>query len=373
MISRHTLFIFLSFLIVLSSCSSERKKEAEQAQKKGGAHPPTRADAYIVKTQLLADKLETPGTLLSNQETEIHSEVAGRITGIYFKEGSFVNKGALLIKLNDADLQAQRRKSMTQIQVAEQNLNRSQQLLKIGGISRQDYETSELTLSSARADLAVTNTQIEKTNIRAPFSGKLGLRMVSTGAYVSPQTVLTTISQLNQMKLDFTVPERYIPQIKLGQFVIFSVEGDNRTYSAKIVATQSNITENTRTLQVRASVQGDQSGLIPGNFAKVTINFDPNPNAIMIPSQAIVPQARGKRVYLYNGGKAKAVDVTTGLRDSVNVQIVTGLKPGDTVLLTGLLSLKPDAKVILGRVVNGTKQPGGKRDSTKAAAGKHAK
>ncbi|MER3471645.1 MAG: efflux RND transporter periplasmic adaptor subunit [Chitinophagaceae bacterium] len=371
---RHPLFLVLPLLILITSCdSSERKKEAEQKQKGGGVRPPARADAYIVKTQLLTDKLETPGSLLSNQETEIHPEVAGRITGIYFKEGSFVNKGALLVKLNDADLQAQRKKIETQIRVAQQNLNRSEKLLKIGGISKQDYENTELTLSSAKADLAVTNTQIEKTNIRAPFSGKLGLRLVSSGAYVSTQTALTTISQLNQMKIDFTVPERYIPQIKLGQFVNFTVEGNNRTYAAKIVATQSKIMENTRSLQVRAAVQGSQSGLTPGNFAKVIINFEPNPNAIMIPTQAIVPQARGKRVYLYNRGKAKAVDVTTGLRDSANVQVLTGLKPGDTILVTGLLTVRPDAKVNLGRVLNGTQQPKQKGDSTKVTIAKQTK
>lgn len=371
---RHTFFIGFSFLLVFTSCgSSERKKEVTtaQGQGKGGNRPPTRADVYIVKTSLLADQLETPGTILSNQETEIHPEVAGRITGLYFKEGSNVGRGALLVKLNDADLQAQKRKILTQIRVAEQNLNRSQQLLKIGGISRQDYETTELTLSSARADLAVTNTDIEKTNIRAPFSGKLGLRLVSTGAYVSTQSVLTTISQMNQLKIDFTVPERYIPQIKLGQFVNFTVEGDARKYAAKISATQSNITENTRTLQVRATVQGDQKGLTPGNFAKVIINFEPNPNAIMIPTQAIVPQARGKRVFVYHGGKAKAVDVTTGQRNEDNIQVLTGLNPGDTILVTGLLSVKPDAKVNLGRVVNGTKQPG--KDSTKATAPNQSK
>jgi len=270
-------------------------------------------------------------------------------------------------------LQAQRKKIETQIRVAQQNLNRSEKLLKIGGISKQDYENTELTLSSAKADLAVTNTQIEKTNIRAPFSGKLGLRLVSSGAYVSTQTALTTISQLNQMKIDFTVPERYIPQIKLGQFVNFTVEGNNRTYAAKVVATQSKIMENTRSLQVRAAVQGSQSGLTPGNFAKVIINFEPNPNAIMIPTQAIVPQARGKRVYLYNRGKAKAVDVTTGLRDSANVQVLTGLKPGDTILVTGLLTVRPDAKVNLGRVLNGTQQPKQKGDSTKVTIAKQTK
>jgi membrane fusion protein (multidrug efflux system) len=359
-IFRFSIYI-VSLFFITTSCNSDRKNEAQQQQKGGGAgaRPPVRADAYIVTTKLLLDNIEIPGTLVSNETTEIHPEVAGRITGIYFKEGAFVNKGALLVKLNDADLQAQKQKLQVQLKVAEANENRSAQLLKIQGISRQDYEAQALQVTNVNADLAVIQTQIEKTNIRAPFSGKLGLRLVSLGAFISPTTTLTTISQMNQLKIDFTVPERYIPQVALGQYVNFVVDGVNKTYSARVTATEPNITQNTRTLQVRATVQGSSAGLVPGNFAKVTLNFEPDPNAIVVPTQAIIPQARGKKVYLYDNGKARFVDVSTGLRDSANVQILTGLKAGDTVLITGLLALKPDAKVNLGRIVNGTKQPGG--------------
>ncbi|MGZ3949479.1 MAG: efflux RND transporter periplasmic adaptor subunit, partial [Flavisolibacter sp.] len=275
--------------------------------------------------------------------------------------------GALLVKLNDADLQAQKRKLLVQLQVARQNENRSEQLLKIQGISKQDYEAVALQVTNVNADLAVVETQIEKTNLRAPFTGKLGLRMVSVGAYVSPTTVITTMSQPNQLKLDFTVPERYINQISNGKFVNFKIDGSDRTYAAKVMATESNITQDTRTLQVRATVTGTTAGLVPGNFAKVTLDFQPDPNAIVIPSQAIIPQARGKKVYMYSGGKAKFVDVTTGIRDSANVQITSGLEAGDTVLITGLLALKPDAKVMLGKVINGTKMPGNatSKDSTR--------
>ena len=361
----------LALVFSISSCGSSSKKDPQQQPKGGpdgaGNRPPVRADAYIVRTKLLLDNIEIPGSLVSNETTEIHPEVAGRITGIYFKEGGFINKGALLVKLNDADLQAQKRKLLVQLQVARQNENRSEQLLKIQGISKQDYEAVALQVTNVNADLAVVETQIEKTNLRAPFTGKLGLRMVSVGAYVSPTTVITTMSQPNQLKLDFTVPERYINQISNGKFVNFKIDGSDRTYAAKVIATESNITQDTRTLQVRATVTGTTAGLVPGNFAKVTLDFQPDPNAIVIPSQAIIPQARGKKVYMYSGGKAKFVDVTTGIRDSANVQIMSGLKAGDTVLITGLLALKPDAKVMLGKVVNGTKMPGNanSKDSTR--------
>ena len=364
------LLFSISFLI--GSCSSDDKKDAQQPSRGAGgpggagARPPVRADAFIVRTKLLLDNIEISGSLVSNESTEIHPEVAGRITGIYFKEGSFVNRGSLLVKLNDADLQAQKRKLMVQLQVARQNEQRSEQLLKIQGISRQDYEAMALQVSNVNADLAVIQTQIEKTNIRAPFSGKVGLRMVSVGAFISSTTVISTISQPNQLKLDFTVPERYINQVDYGKIVNFKIDGTDRMYAAKVIATESNITQDTRTLQVRAAVQGTTAGLVPGNFAKVTLNFEPDPNAIVIPSQAIIPQARGKKVYVYDNGKAKFIDVTTGIRDSANVQITSGLNVGDTVLITGLLAIKPEGKVMLGKVVNGNSP----RSSTGKAEGK---
>jgi membrane fusion protein (multidrug efflux system) len=362
------IYFFASFIFLLS-CNSDKKKEAAQNQRAGGSQrPPVRAEAMTVSATTLLDNIEIPGTIVANETTEIHPEVSGLITGIYFKEGAYVNKGATLFKLNDADLQAQLRKLQVQAKIAGQNENRSEELLKIGGISRQDYETTQLGVSNTSADISIIRTQIAKTVIRAPFSGKVGFRMVSVGAYVSPASVMTTISQTNNLKMDFTVPEKYIPQIKNGQFVNFKVDGTAKNYTGRIVATESNITETTRTMQVRAAVQGDAGGLTPGGFAKVVLNFAPDPNAIMIPTQAVIPQARGKKVYLYQGGVAKFVDVETGIRDSASVQITKGLKVGDTVLLTGLLSLRPEAKVVLanlnGKPMQSKQKPA---DSTKTA------
>lgn len=362
------------FVILLISCSSTERKEAGGQQRSGapggpgggGQRPPTRAEAIVVKSTSLMDNIEVPGTVVAAEATEIHPEIAGLITGIYFREGSVVGKGTTLFKLNDADLQAQLRKLQVQQKIASQNENRSAELLKIGGISQQDYETTQLQVSNTAADIAITRAQIAKTVVRAPFTGKVGLRMVSVGAYVSPTTVMTTISEVGQMKIDFTVPEKYIPQIKSGRFVNFTISGSPTKYTARIAATESNVTENTRTLQVRAIVQGTNAGLTPGAFAKVQLSFDPNPNAIVIPSQAVVPQARGKKVYLYNDGVAKFVDITTGVRDSANVEITSGLKVGDTVLLTGLLSLRPEGKVNLSKLNGkpvGNRQPAA--DTTK--------
>jgi membrane fusion protein, multidrug efflux system len=348
---RSIISLCLLLIFILSACSSDRKKEAA-AQQKGTKPPPPKVTAFVVQTQTISDVLEVPGTIVAEDATEIHPEVSGRIVSLNLREGAYVGKGAVLAKLYDGDLQAQKRKLQVQLQIAQQTLSRQEQLVKIGGISKEDFAAAGLQVSNLRADLDIINTAIAKTVIRVPFSGKLGLKAISTGAYVTPQSIIATIQKTSELKIDFSLPEKYANQIRNGQFVNFTIEGSERAYSAVISATQAGIEQTTRSLMVRASVRGETAGLTPGNFAKVTLRFEPNPNALMIPSQAIIPQARGKKVVVYRNGQANFVDVETGVRDSALVQITEGLNKGDTVVITGLLSVKPDAKITVTKVVN---------------------
>jgi membrane fusion protein, multidrug efflux system len=346
--------IIVSLISFLTpSCASKRKKEVTVQQKGGGNRPPApRVDAFVVQTETISESIEIPGTLVADDATEIHPEVSGRITGLYIREGAYVDKGAVLARLYDGDLQAQKRKLEVQLKIAQQTEERHEQLVKIGGISKQDYELTSLQVSNLRADLDIINTSIAKTVVRAPFSGKLGLKDISVGAYVTPQSVIATIQKTNDLKLDFNVAEKYTSQIRKGQYVNFRVEGSERPYTAVISATEANIAQETRSLMVRATVKGDATGLVPGNFAKVRLSFEPDPNALMVPTQAIIPQARGKKVVLYRNGTATFTDVTTGVRDSSMVQIVSGLNKGDTVVVTGLLSIKPEAKITIKNIIN---------------------
>ena len=337
--------------VMMAACSNDRKKEAE-SQQKAGPRPPAKVDGYIVQTKILSESIEIPGTIVADQSTEIHPEVSGRIISLNVREGAYVGKGAVLAKLYDADLQAQKRKLEVQLKMAQQTEDRYNQLQKIGGISKQDYDVTVLQVSNIRADLSIIQTEIAKTVVRAPFSGKLGLKKVSTGAYVTPVSVITTIQKTSGLRIDFNVPEKYTSLIKKGQYVNFTVGGNERSYSAIVIATESAIAEATRSLTIRALVKGDETGLVPGGFAKVKLSFAPNEAALMIPTQAIIPQARGKKVYVYKNGQAEFIDVVTGVRDSASVQITAGLAKGDTVIVTGLLGLKPDDKVSIKRITN---------------------
>ncbi|MFT3981467.1 MAG: efflux RND transporter periplasmic adaptor subunit [Ferruginibacter sp.] len=348
------LLLVLASAILFSACGKKDKKDEKPggaaSGKAGGAPPPSKVEGWVVRTTPLSDNLELPGSLLANESTPINPEISGRLTYLNINEGKTVGKGALLAKIYDGDLKAQLNKLQIQARVQEQTARRYEELLKIQGVSQQEYDLAKLEISNLQADMAIVRSNIMRTEIRAPFSGTLGLKQISPGSYVTPATVLTTIRQNSVLKIDYTLPERYSNKIETGKPISFTVEGSEKVYNAKIIATESGVSEENRSLNVRAQVTNNDGKLLPGQFVKVRTNFDPDPNAIMVPSQAIIPQARGKKVAVYRNGIADFVDVETAARDSATVQVVSGLKVGDTIITTGLMSLKPKAKVQLGKV-----------------------
>ncbi|HEU4861731.1 MAG TPA: efflux RND transporter periplasmic adaptor subunit [Chitinophagaceae bacterium] len=342
-------------LIILSSlflsCGSKKKNATATTTSTQQQQQSISADALIVSTQPLSADIEIPGTILAGETTEIHPEISGRVVQLNVREGTFVGKGALLAKLYDGDLQAQLRKLEVQLKIAEQTEDRQGQLLKIQGISQQEYDLSLLQVSNLKADINIVREAVRKTEIRAPFSGKLGLRNISPGAFVTPATIVTTISQVSQLKIQFNVPEKYGSQLKNGQPVNFMVDGSTKTFTANIIAAEVKMDENTRSLAIRALVKDSDPALIPGVFAKVRIILGKNEDAILIPTIVVQPLGRKKLVYLYKGGKSIPADITTGVRDSSKVQVLTGLNVGDTVITTGLLFLRPGADVKLKNIV----------------------
>jgi len=340
-------FSFLFLSAIISSCGGSDKKAETAAPPKP---PVQKVEGYIVKTMLISDVAELPGSIIANETTEIHSEISGRLVYLNINEGRTVGKGALLAKIFDGDLQAQLKKLHVQLSVAEQTVKRMGELLKIGGVSQQEYDLSVLQVNTIRADMDIVRTNISRTEIRAPFSGSLGLKNVSAGAYITPATTLTTIRQNSQLKLDFTLPEKFTSSIRVGQLVDFTVDGNPKKYTARVMATETGLEENTRSMNIRAVITNNDGKLLPGIFARVISDFNADPNGLMIPSQSILPQARGKKVVLYHGGKALFTDVTTGIRDSSMVQVITGLKAGDTIITTGLMGIKPDAKIELSKI-----------------------
>ncbi len=345
-----TVILLIAGIIVYNKVI-KAKPDASKAMagKPGGAAPKLNADVYVVRSQNLDNTLFASGTLLANEEVELKPEVSGRIVMLNIKEGQVVSKGTLLLKLNDADLQAQLRKLKMQTEPASKTEQRLKQLLAINGIGQQDYDIALTQYNNILADIDLLQAQIEKTEIRAPFTGKIGLKSVSQGAYVTQGLVIASLQQINPLKVDFSLPEKYVSEVKQGEELHMTVDGFKEEFTAKIAAVEPKIDEATRTLRVRALVNNSKAQLYPGSFAKIDLNIKSS-DALMVPTNAIIPEARGKKVFVVKEGKATPVMVETGFRNENQIQVMTGLKAGDTVLVSSIMMVKPGADVKIGKV-----------------------
>jgi membrane fusion protein (multidrug efflux system) len=341
--------IAVLFAVVFALSCKEEKKPGAMAGGPSNAGP-LPVEARLIQPSSISETIEVTGTIQPFESTEIRPEISGRLVVLNIQEGATVGKGQLLAKIFDGDLQAQLKKLQVQLAIAVKTEERQRELVKIGGISQQDYDLSLLSVNNLNADIELTRVNIGKTEIRAPYAGKLGLKNVSPGAFVSPTNILTTISQVGQLKIEFSIPEKYSAQIRKGMDVDFQIEGSPNTYRAAISATESAVEENTRNLRIRAIIRNPDAYLTPGNFAKVSIIMGRNENAIMIPSMAVIPVARGKQVVVLKDGKPLFTNIVTGLRDSTMVQVTEGLKQGDTLITTGLLFIRPDSKIKVTKV-----------------------
>ncbi|MBA2422681.1 MAG: efflux RND transporter periplasmic adaptor subunit [Chitinophagales bacterium] len=312
-------------------------------QKKGGG--PILAEYKIITDTSLTYKLQTTGSIRANEQVDIVSELPGKITKIYFKEGSTVKRGALLFKLDDASLQAQKKKLEVSASLPLENERRIKVLLDKGGTSQQEYDEALNNLQTIQSDLELIKVQLEKTEIRAPFSGKVGLRNVSEGAYVSANTILTSLQDINKIKIDFSLPEKYAAIIRMDQKILFIVENDTQQFTATIAATEPAVDPSTRALMVRAISGNGEGKLIPGTSTTISIDLNESDSTIMVPTSALIPQSTGFSAYIIREGKAVARVIKTGYRDENNVQVLHGLDRGDTLITTNILMLRPQVEV----------------------------
>lgn len=336
-------------VVVYSACNS-KKPEGPGGGQGRRARAPMLVEGFLVQTSAISEEVEVPGTLLPFEETKIRSEVSGRIVQLNLEEGTVVPKGFMLAKLFDLDLQAQLKKLEVQLQISVKTVQRQRELLAINGISQQDFDLAALNVDNLKADIQSTKISIAKTEIRAPYEGQIGLRSVSMGAYVSPADIITVLRDVKQLKLEFSVPEKYAKSLVKAYLVKFRVDGGRQDHKATVMATEGNVEQTTRTLKVRALVDEKHPELVPGIFARVNLELGNDAKALMLPTQAIIPQARNKRVILFRKDSAIFRVVETGIRDSSFVQITKGLSDGDTVITTGLMALRPGAKVKISKV-----------------------
>ncbi len=333
------LLILLTFCLIFIGC---RKKKPEEPNKKGDQ--PVIVDVIIAGNQSISSTVEANGSIIANEFVELHPEVSGRITYLNIPEGTSVAKGTILARINDADLQAQLNKSKVQLELAEKTEERLAKLLTIKGINQSDYDIALNQVNSLKADLAYTQVLIDKTVLKAPFSGLIGLRQISQGAYISPTTIIATMQQVDKLKVDFTVPEEYSAIIRKGSVVEVAVEGQNNARcKAVVIAREPQVNQTTRNLLIRASLSNCTAN--PGTFAKVYFKAGSARNSILIPTNAIIPDDKNKKIVVVKGGKANYVVVETGVRKEDVVEITSGLSIGDSVVVDGVLFARPDKPV----------------------------
>jgi membrane fusion protein (multidrug efflux system) len=311
---------------------------------KGGGSTPVRV--AVLKTERLGDRISSVGTILPNERIDVRTEISGRVREIHFKEGGRVKKGDLLVKIDDRELAAQLARAKSELEISKKENERQTDLYQQRVSSQREYDTAANNLGVAQAEFDLISVQINKTSIRAPFEGVVGLRSVSEGEYITPTSLITTLLEDRPVKVDFTVPERFAGSIQKGDIVHFTVEGTTRVFDATVYALESIIDPETRSLGVRATSPNTDGALVPGAFAEVEVLM-PERDAVTVPSFTLVPELRGQHVFLYHGGKARSVVVTTGLRTEDRVEITKGVAPGDTLITSGILQLKPGAPVTI--------------------------
>jgi membrane fusion protein (multidrug efflux system) len=287
------------------------------------------------------DKIYASGTLIANEEVEIRNEIPGKVTAILFKEGTKVKKGDLLLTLYDDDLLAQLKKLELQQDILSKTEERQKDLLSIKGISQQEYDLSLNELNSLKADVELIQTNLSKTKIKAPFDGIIGLKTISSGAYIPVNTRITTIQAIDPIKLEFALPERYRSMISENTEIHFTTESAKGIFKGKTYAFEPKIDLQTRSVLVRAVCENKESKLFPGAFANIEIPLKKVEDAILIPTQALIPELKGQKVFVAKDGKANKVDVKTGMRNDSAIQIINGISEGDTVLITGIMQMRP--------------------------------
>lgn len=323
----------------------ENKDDSENSKGKSDKKNPIAVNGIVVQPQNFDNNLSLSGSIEANEQVEIRSEVSGIVESINFKEGSNVSKGQLLLKVNDSELRAQLSQTTTKEKLAAENERRAKLLLQKEAISQEEYDISRAEYASAKAQSQLIKAQIAKTSVRAPFSGKIGLRSISQGTYITPTVLVAKLVNIEKVKISFSIPEKYAAQVKMGSIIDINVSGSTKKYTAKIYAIEPEVEITTRTLKIRAIADNVDGKLFPGTFADVKLPLSTINDAIVVPTESIVPVQEGKKVFILNMGKAKEMMVEATTRTDSSILILSGLNAGDTLITSGVMSLKNDTPV----------------------------
>ncbi len=338
--------VILVIIIVPRWLNNTPPAEGEPvAPKKGAGNMALPVNVYIAAPSDLSNGIRSVGTLVANEEVDLTSETAGKVIKIYFREGTHVKKGDLLAKINSEDIVAQLERAEAQIKLLGDQLERQRILLEKDAVSRESFDKVQTDYNMIAADISLYKARIEKTEVRASFNGIVGFRYASEGSFVQPGTKIARLVDNSSLKVEFSIPEKYISLHLMGRDVAFQIEGFPQVFHAKVYAVDPKVETKTRTIALRAQYDNARELLLPGMFAAVTLITSQSSHAIQVPTEAVVPEMEGKSVWVVRKGKATPTRIETGVRSEAMVEVVSGLAPGDSVITTGLMQLRPDMAV----------------------------
>lgn len=319
----------------------DKKESAAGPAAAGPRNAKLAVEVVVLQPSKLENKLVVTGGVLANESLELRSETSGKITELRFKEGSAVKRGDLLLKINDEEIAAELEKQIYNRKLNEDNEFRQRKLLEKDAISQEEYDNALNRLNTTLADIKLLSAQLEKTRVKAPFDGTIGLRYVSEGAYITPATSIAMLYNTSPAKIEFAIPGRYSTQVSVNKKILFTIESDATVFEGYVYAIEPRIDPATRTLTIRAQADNKSGKLLPGQFVKVELILDSVNDAILAPTEAVIPEQGGKKVFIVENGKAKEVRVQTGIRTNTELEVIDGLKAGDSLITTGILQLRP--------------------------------
>lgn len=331
---------------MLAACT---KSDAEPRRDARKGPPAARVEVTEVRTGPLDRSWSAVGSLKANESVIVRPEIAGRIARMGFEEGQRVAMGAPLFELDDSVFLAQIAQAKANLDLSSRNAKRAEELFARGLISASDRDASRASLAANEAALRLSRAQAAKTVIQSPFAGRAGLRSAAIGDYVNPGQDLVVVEDLDRMKLEFRLPELALPDIAVGQPVEVELDAwPGQTFAAQLYALDSRVADDTRSIAARARLDNPDGRLRPGMFARVTLVVSRKADAVLIPEQALLARGGKSFVYTIEQGKAVETEVQIGQRRSGEVEVVSGLQAGQTIVTSGLQRIGNGAAVQTG-------------------------
>jgi membrane fusion protein, multidrug efflux system len=313
----------------------------KQRQRRGAP-----VEVALARKDLATDDLWSVGSLRSDESVQISSEVAGRIAEILFGEGQDVKAGDILVKLDDALALADVATNKAALALAQSNFDRAQSLSRSGSGTERVFDEATAALEQARAATQLAETRLAKLSITAPFPGRVGLRTLSVGAYATPGSPIVNLEKIDELKLDFRVPETVLNQVSKDQAVEMRVDAyPGRIFPGKVYAIDPQVDVNGRSLRIRARIANPQLALRPGLFARVIIKGLEERLVVRVPESAVVARGDEQIVFTIVGGKAKENKVSVGRLRAGEIEILQGIDAGTQVVTAGQMNLKDGAPV----------------------------